>query len=97
VPTFAATPRFRRDLKALSSEQLAQFKKVVCEEFVPDVDANRWRPGLRVKRVQGVPKVFEMTWAPDGRATWEFGVPIRDGVRHVIWRRVGTHDIFTDA
>jgi hypothetical protein len=97
VPTFATTPRFRRDLKALSPEQLAQFKKVVCEEFVPDVDANRWRPGLRVKRVQGVPKVFEMTWAPDGRATWEFGAPIRDGARHVIWRRVGTHDIFTDA
>lgn len=90
-------PRFRRDFKALSPEQRAHFEKVVHEEFVSDVDANRWRPGLRVKRVQGVPKVFEMTWAPDGRATWEFGAPIRDGVRHVIWRRVGTHDIFTDA
>jgi len=91
------TPRFRRDLKALSPEQRARFEKVVCEEFVPDVDANRWRPGLRVKRVQGVSKVFEMTWAPDGRATWEFGAPIRDGVRHMIWRRVDTHDIFIDA
>ncbi|MGH3783680.1 MAG: hypothetical protein ACRDRO_24425 [Pseudonocardiaceae bacterium] len=32
------------------------------EEFVPDVDANQWRPGLRIKLVQGLPKVFEMTW-----------------------------------
>jgi hypothetical protein len=89
-------PRFRRDFKALSPEQRARFEKVVREEFVPDVDANRWRPGLRVKRVQGVPKVFEMTWAPDGRATGEFGTPIREGVRHLIWLRVGTHDNYTD-
>ncbi|MGH3945415.1 MAG: hypothetical protein ACRDSI_10275 [Pseudonocardiaceae bacterium] len=97
MPTFATTPRFRRDHKALAPEQRARFEKVVREEFVPDVDANQWRPGRRVKRVQGVPKVFEMTWAPDGRATWQFGAPIREGVRHVIWRRVGTHDIFADA
>lgn len=97
MPTFATTPRFWRDLKALAPEQRARFEKVVREEFVPDVDANQWRSGLRIKRVQSVPKVWEMTWAADGRATWEFGTPIRDGVRHVIWRRVGTHDIFTDA
>lgn len=97
MPTFATTPRFRRDLKALSPEQRARFEKVVREEFVPDADTGRWRPGLRVKRVHGVPKVFEMTWAPDGRTTWQFGTPIHDGVRHVIWRRVGTHDIFSDA
>jgi len=97
VPTFATTPRFRRDLKALSAEQRARFEKTVREEFGPDVDALRWRPGLRVKRVQGVPKVFEMTWVPDGRAPWEFGAPIRDVLQHVIWRRIGTHDIFTDT
>lgn len=89
MPTFATTPRFERDFKALAPEQRARLRNVVCEEFVPDVDANQWRPGLRIKLVQGVPKVFEMTWALDGRATWQFGAPIRDGVRHVIWRRVG--------
>ncbi|MGH3888715.1 MAG: hypothetical protein ACRDSZ_19515 [Pseudonocardiaceae bacterium] len=80
MPTFATMPRFRRDLKALAPEQRARFEKVAREEFVPDMDANRWRPGLRVKRVQGVPKVFEITWAPDGRATWQFGASIRDDV-----------------
>ncbi len=97
MPTFATTPRFRRDLKDLAPEQHTRLEKVVREEFVPDVDANRWRPGLQVKRVQGVAQVWEMTWAPDGRATWQFGAPIQDGVRHVIWRRVGTHGIFADA
>ncbi|TDQ53002.1 hypothetical protein [Actinorugispora endophytica] len=36
-----------------------------------------------------------MTWAPDGRATWEYGDEQRSGTPHVIWRRVGTHAIFS--
>ena len=35
-----------------------------------------------------------MTWAADGRATFRYGEPRRPGEPHVIWRRVGTHDIF---
>jgi hypothetical protein len=65
VPMFATTARFRRDYKTLAPGQCARFEKIVREEFVPDVDANQWRSGLRIKRVQGVPKVFEVTSAPD--------------------------------
>jgi hypothetical protein len=39
---------------------------------------------LRVKRVQGHPGVWEMTWAPDGRATFEYGAEVRPGEAHVI-------------
>jgi hypothetical protein len=35
-----------------------------------------------------------MTWASNGRATWQYGPEQRPGERHVIWRRIGTHDIF---
>ncbi|WP_267887199.1 hypothetical protein [Thermobifida halotolerans] len=35
-----------------------------------------------------------MTWAPDGRATWQYGEERVPGKPHVIWRRVGTHAIF---
>ena len=34
-----------------------------------------------------------MTWAPDGRATFEFGAQVVKGEPHVLWRRVGTHAI----
>jgi hypothetical protein len=34
-----------------------------------------------------------MTWAADGRATFEFGEPVVSGQPHVIWRRVGTHAV----
>ncbi len=63
--------------------------------FVEDLAAGRpFRKALRVKGVQGGGGVFEMTWAPDGRATFEFGDPEREGHAHVVWRRVGTHAIF---
>jgi hypothetical protein len=35
-----------------------------------------------------------MTWADDGRATFQFGDSVVEGEPHVIWRRVGTHNIF---
>lgn len=97
MPTFDVTPRFRADRKKLargSPEQLARFEKVVREAFVPDLEAGRFRPSLRVKGIQGHPGIYEMTWAPDGRATWEYGQEQIPGKAHVIWRRLGTHAIF---
>ncbi|MFD6096103.1 hypothetical protein ACFVWN_06795 [Nocardiopsis flavescens] len=94
MATFSVTPRFRADFKKLTREQAARFRKVVTEEFAPDVEAGRFRPGLRVKGVQGAPGVYEMTWAPDGRATWQYGDERRPGKAHVVWRRVGTHAVF---
>lgn len=54
---------------------------------------NGFRAGLRVKGVQGDPGVYEMTWAPNGRATFSYGDSIRNGEAHIIWRRVGTHKV----
>ncbi|WP_268249646.1 hypothetical protein [Streptomyces cinnamoneus] len=39
--------------------------------------------------------MYELTWAPNGRATWEYGDEKVRGTRHIIWRRVGTHTILT--
>ena len=54
-------------------------------------------PGLRVKRVQGTQDVWEITFAADGRATFHYGDEVIPGMPHVIWRRVGTHDVLRDA
>jgi hypothetical protein len=35
-----------------------------------------------------------MSWAPDGRATFEYGDEVHPGQPHIVWRRVGTHSIF---
>jgi hypothetical protein len=52
---------------------------------------------LRVKRVQGRQDVWEITFAPDGRATFAYGEEVIPGTPHIIWRRVGTNDVLRDA
>jgi hypothetical protein len=47
--------------------------------------------------VQGRPRVWELTYAADGRATFSYGDEVVHGEPHVIWRRVGTHDVLADA
>ena len=93
MPTYALTVRFRRGLDGLSPAQRAAFRAAV-QAFVHDLGEDRFRPGLRVKGVKGATGVFEMTWAPDGRATFQYGESKAGGEPHVIWRRVGTHDVF---
>ncbi|MET9197066.1 hypothetical protein ABZX60_27665 [Streptomyces olivaceus] len=39
------------------------------------------------------PGVYELTWAPDGRATWSYGREIVAGLPHILWHRIGTHSI----
>ena len=51
------------------------------------------RPGLRVKPVQGHVGVFELNWADDGRATFMYRPEIRPGETHIVWRRIGSHEI----
>jgi hypothetical protein len=55
-----------------------------------------FRKGLRIKRLEGTPDVWEMTWADDGRALFTYGTSIRPGDPHIIWLRIGTHDILKD-
>jgi hypothetical protein len=94
VPTFETLPRFTADLQHLTPAQRRRFRRVVLDAFVPDLRAGRqFRPGLRIKGVCRAPGVYELTWAPDGRATWSYGEEAVTGLPHVIWHRIGTHSI----
>jgi len=75
--------------------QQRQAFRVAVAKFVSDLRAGSLRKGLRIKAVQGHPGIYELTWAPDGRATFEYGSEVRPGERHVMWRGVGAHDSFT--
>lgn len=93
MPTFYRSPRFRRDYRDLTREQQEAFKAAV-KRFVEDLRLGQFRSGLRIKGYRGSANTFEMTWAPNGRALFECGDPIRPGHQHIIWLRIGTHDIF---
>ena len=93
MPTWGKTDRFLKDWALLDEEDRARFRVAVAR-FVEDLRVGQgFRAGLRVKRVQGTDRVFEMTWAPDGRATFEYGEAIHPGEAHVVWRRIGTHNV----
>lgn len=93
MPTHDEDLRFLREYAALSPEKQEQFIKAM-RKFVRDLQAGQsFRPSLRVKRVQKHPTAYEMTWAGGGRATFEFGEEIIPGETHIIWRRIGGHDI----
>lgn len=96
MPTYVLLDRFNRDLAKLAPELRARFKKCVTEQFIAAIAQGApFPPGLRIKGVQGQRGVWEMTFAPNGRATFEYGPERSDGDPHIVWRRVGTHDIFT--
>jgi len=94
MPTHEQLLSFRRDWDALTAEQQRQSRRAVAK-FVEDLAERRgFRPGLRVKGVQGTDGIFEMTWAEDGRATFQYGSPVHGDEPHIVWRRVGTHPVF---
>ena len=84
MPTRDVLASFWRDPDRLTPEQQWAFRAAV-EKFVADPTTGEgFRAGLRVKRVQGHAGVWEMTWAPDGRATFEYGPrPSRRPARHL--------------
>jgi hypothetical protein len=94
LPTFERLASFLRDFDALAPDQKADFLRAVVM-FVADLRGGKgFRKSLRVKKMTGYDDVWELTWGSDGRATFEYGQPIKEGHPHVRWRRVGTHDIF---
>lgn len=95
MPTNELEPDFFRDYARLTLSQRQQFKRAV-HEFVDDLRTKRpFRKSLRVKGVQGYSGIFEMTRdMPNGRATFRYGAERIPGEPHIIWRRVGDHEIF---
>ena len=93
MPTYELATRFRRDFDALTDQQKRAVRRAM-RAFVADLKKGAFRTSLRVKGVRGAGGVFEMTWAPDGRCTFEYGSEVRAGETHIIWRRCGTHEVF---
>lgn len=98
MPIYDATEAFERDVARLPPAQAKRFR-VALSRFIADLEAMEageppwFRPGLRVKRVRGTAGLYEMTWAPDGRATLSWGSPARRGMFQVEWERCGDHTI----
>lgn len=98
MPTYDAVAAFLRDWDRLTGQQQRRFSTRL-NEFVFDLlemEAGRriwFRPALRVKKVRSKRGVYEMTWAPDGRATFTLDHGASPGKLHVVWLRIGDHEV----
>lgn len=94
MPTFEAAARFLAEYGRLTPSQQAAFH-AARRLFVDGLREGRFHPRLRVKGYKSIPGAYEMTWAPNGRALWRYEDPVpgRPGP-HVIWLRIGGHEIF---
>lgn len=97
MPTHDELAQFLREYAKLSESQQDRFIYAM-KQLVADLRAGRpFRSSLRVKGVQGHAGIFEMTWEiPNGRATFHYGDPPRPGDVHIVWRRIGGHEIFNN-
>jgi mRNA-degrading endonuclease YafQ of YafQ-DinJ toxin-antitoxin module len=97
---YRTTGSFDRDFARLPTEHQQMFLKVLREHFLPAIGAGSftgvppWPKRLRVHQLVG--GVYSITWnftGPDGRAT--FGLDRdQNGDTVLVWRRIGTHDIY---
>jgi hypothetical protein len=94
MPTFERGARFDRDFRRLPRDLQRAFLAAL-PAFVSGLREKppRFSPALRVKRVQGQRGVWELSFAPDGRATFEYGAEVQPGSPHVTWRRIGDHSV----
>ncbi len=95
MPTYDRTDTFKADYRRLSPDDRAAFKEA-ARKFVEDLEHlphGQFRGSLRVKSVQGARGIFETWEGADGRATFQYGPEVTEGAPHIIWRRVGGHEI----
>lgn len=92
MPTYEWSARFRRDYARLTAEERAAFHRAV-DALVVDLGDRRFRKSLRIHRLPPSP-LWSMSWAPNGRATFRLGVNPTTRQPHVVWWRVGGHEIY---
>jgi len=97
MPTRDVDETFWRGYDQLTPEQQRRFLRVL-RRFIEDVHIGSFRASLRVRSLVNHPGVWEMTWeGNDGRATFSYGPETIPGKRHIVWRRIGGHEIFQES
>jgi hypothetical protein len=98
VPTFESLARFDREFRRMPRELQAAFLAML-PTFIAALRTTppTFLPALRVKRVQGRQEAWEITFAPGRSRDLRIRRSDHPGTPHIIWRRVGTHDVLRDA
>jgi hypothetical protein len=94
VPTYEETNRFNSEYNRLSADKQALFNQA-RKEWVAALKAHRAPPArLGIRRFLSIEGMYEFHFAPNGRALFRYGPEKQSGEPHIIWERIGGHDIY---
>jgi hypothetical protein len=97
VPTFDRLALFKREYRKLTPEQKKRFGAAVTKLVAALQQTPPRLPGEPlVNPLSGHRGVYELRFAADGRATFTFGAPVRGTQPHIIWRRIGGHEVLRE-
>lgn len=97
---YRTTTAFDRDFRSLPPEHQKTFLTALHHSFLPAIEAGSftgtppWPPNLRIHQLAGT-TIYSLTWnfsRPDGRATFHLDTANNEPI--LVWRRIGTHDIY---
>lgn len=94
MPTHEERERFLNEYRRLRLAEQRLFNQAVAE-FVAALKEHRPPPKkLGIERYERESGVYEFHWAPNGRALFRYGTSPHPDDVHIIWLRIGGHDIY---
>jgi hypothetical protein len=96
MPTYDQDERFRHEYHRLRRAEQQLFNRAV-KEFVAALKDQRPPPKkLGIERYERQSGVYEFHWSATGRALFRYGPEKTPGEPHVIWLRIGGHEIYDE-
>jgi len=95
MPYYTSLPTFDREFKKLTAEEKLAFMATV-RKLIQSLSSGQGIPGLPLIRKLSGYNLYELRWAADGRATFEYAYDSTLQANKVIWRRVGDHSVLNN-
>ena len=91
VPKYEKETGFVAEYEKLTPQQKKQFRTAV-KKIIAALDAGNFPGPPLVIKMSGF-SLYEVRWAADGRATFEYRYDTKLNEQIVVWRRIGDHSV----
>lgn len=94
MPYYDSLPLFDKEFSKLAPEQRRAFMAAV-RKIIDSLTAGQGFPSPPLVQKMSAYNLYEVRWAADGRATFEYAYDAALQAHKVLWRRIGDHKILT--
>ncbi|MBA3826288.1 MAG: hypothetical protein H0X24_20605 [Ktedonobacterales bacterium] len=93
MPKYDTLPGFMREFNKLSHEQQQLFLEAV-RAIIVSLRLTQKLPGSPLIKKMTDYEIYEVRWAPNGRATFHLEPDPSGNEMIVVWRHIGGHEIY---